>query len=71
MEIIVNNEPLVVELEINFQQKGDVGEKPSHTWNNSKLSFENPDGTMGEEVELMPQFSFEIDENMNLIMTKE
>lgn len=69
MEIIINNDPLNVELEVNYQQKGDTGSIPKHEWNGTKLSFENPDGTMGEEVELMPQITLEIDENMNLIAT--
>jgi hypothetical protein len=32
--------------------KGDTGSKPGHKWEGTKLSFEKPDGTWGEEVDL-------------------
>lgn len=32
--------------------KGDTGPAPAHRWNGSKLSFENPDGSWGKEVDL-------------------
>lgn len=33
-------------------EKGDKGDKPAHEWNGTSLSFENPDGSMGESVNL-------------------
>lgn len=32
--------------------KGEKGDKPDHKWVGTKLSFENPDGTWGKEVDL-------------------
>jgi hypothetical protein len=33
-------------------QRGDVGSKPSHKWNNTILHFENPDGSFDEGINL-------------------
>lgn len=33
-------------------EKGDKGDKPSHQWDGTILRFENPDGTLGEPVDL-------------------
>lgn len=32
--------------------KGDVGPSPEHKWKGNKLSFQNPDGSWGKEVDL-------------------
>ena len=32
--------------------KGDTGEKPGHSWSDTVLTFENPDGTHGQSVDL-------------------
>jgi hypothetical protein len=33
-------------------EDGESGPKPAHEWDGTKLSFEEPDGTMGEKVDL-------------------
>jgi hypothetical protein len=35
-----------------FDYKGFKGDKPAHNWNGTALSFENPDGSLGEAVNL-------------------
>ncbi len=34
---------------------GDKGDKPAHRWDGTRLSFENPDGSRGEQVDLKYQ----------------
>lgn len=40
--------------------KGEKGDKPAHLWDGTKLSFESPDGTFGEPVDLRGEFDITI-----------
>lgn len=62
--IPVDIEETVTEIRLNFDDltpeqqlalTGPKGDKPAHEWNGTSLSFENPDGSMGESVNLKGQ----------------
>lgn len=49
--VIVSTQPSLA-VRVSSVLRGERGSKPAHVWNGSTLAFENPDGTMGEAVDL-------------------